>query len=342
MSFTFKKKLKSPAEMKEDIPVSAAVSDIKAANDTVLKNIFEGRDPRFIFIIGPCSAHDPAAVLDYVNRLAQVQEKVADKIVIVPRIYTNKPRTLGVGYKGLLHQPDPSREPSIAEGIAAIRHLHSKVISQTHLPIADEMLYPENHEYVSDLLSYVAIGARSVENQIHRLTASGVGIPVGMKNTTGGNTKIMLDSVQAAQSSHIFAYAGHEVETSGNPLAHTILRGSQRRNGEHVPNYHYEDIQQVCAKYAERDLTNPAIIVDANHSNSGKKYSEQPRIIREILNNREYSPLQKDRVKGVMVESFIEGGNQKPEDGVYGKSITDPCLGWEETERLILDSAEQL
>jgi 3-deoxy-7-phosphoheptulonate synthase len=342
MAFTTVQPLKSPEEIKQDIPLSPEVKKIKTHNDEILRRIFMGEDSRFLFIIGPCSAHDPAAVMEYAQRLAKIQEEVREKIILVPRVYTNKPRTLGVGYKGLLHQPDLTKKPSMVDGIEAIRRLHSRIISETHLPVADEMLYPENHKYVDDLLSYVAVGARSVENQEHRLTASGVDIPVGMKNTTGGNTEVMLNSVEAAQAPHIFAYAGYEVETGGNDLAHTILRGFQRKNGDHVPNYHYEDLYNLISAYGERTVKNPAIIVDSNHSNSGKKYAEQPRIINEILNNRDYSDDLRRTVKGVMVESFLTGGKQAPEGTVFGQSITDPCLGWEATEKLLKDTADRL
>ncbi|ERP39113.1 3-deoxy-7-phosphoheptulonate synthase [Chitinivibrio alkaliphilus] len=341
MAFRFIQKLKSPEEIKEQIPLGADLVALKQKNDQVLRDIFTGKDSRLVCIIGPCSAHDPAAVMEYTHRLARLQEEIRDSVILVPRVYTNKPRTLGVGYKGLLHQPDLSKKPSIAEGIQAIRQLHCQIISETHLPLADEMLYPENHKYVDDLLSYVAVGARSVENQEHRLTASGVDIPVGMKNTTGGNTEIMLNSVEAAQAPHIFAFAGYEVETNGNDLAHTIMRGFQRKNGEHVPNYHYEDLHKLVSAYGNRQVKNPGIIVDANHSNSGKRYGEQPRIVQEVLNHCDYSPEIRAAVKGFMVESFLVGGNQKPEGTTFGQSITDPCLGWDETEALLRSMAER-
>lgn len=342
MSFEFKEKLRTPEEIRVHFPLSEEGKKRKEINDTAVQRIFMGEDDRFIFIIGPCSAHDYTAVLDYTERLARLQEKVKEKILLIPRIYTNKPRTLGTGYKGMLHQPDPSELPNIVAGIEAIRNLHKKVIETTGLPVADEMLYPENHEYLTDLLSYVAVGARSVENQMHRLTASGVDIPVGMKNPTSGDISVMLNSVQAAQAAHIFAYSGHEVESNGNPLAHAILRGSVDHSGANSANYHYEDLLQASMAYTERGLLNPSLIIDTNHSNSGKKHLEQPRIVKEILDNRDFSPLLKKLVKGVMVESFLEAGNQKLEEGVYGKSITDPCLGWSDTETLILDSAERL
>lgn len=342
MAFNFKKKLLTPAEIREMFPLSSEGRRRKEENDTLLRNLFTGKDGRFLFIIGPCSAHDYDAVLDYVQRLAVLQEKVKDKLVLVPRIYTNKPRTLGTGYKGMLHQPKADELPDIVRGIQAIRELHRKVVEETGLPVADEMLYPENHEYLTDLLSYVAVGARSSENQLHRLTASGVDIPVGMKNPTSGDLSVMLNSVQAAQATHIFAYNGFEVESSGNPLAHAIMRGAVNSAGLNLANYHYEDLLYAAELYKKRSIVNPAIIVDANHSNSGKKHEEQPRIIKEILDNRDFSPALKSMVKGVMVESFIEGGSQKLEEGVYGKSITDPCLSWLCTEKLILESAERL
>ncbi len=341
MAFNYRVKLPTPAEIKNDLPLSPELLAVKNANDNALAKVFTGEDDRFIFVIGPCSAHDEKPVLDYVNRLAEVQEKVKEKMILVPRIYTNKPRTVGTGYKGMLHQPDPSKTSDIVEGVKAIRRLHLSVIRETGLPVADEMLYPENYEYLSDILSYVAVGARSVENQMHRLTISGLDIPAGMKNPTSGDIAIMLNSIQAAQASHVFGYSGYEVETSGNPLAHAIMRGAVTHHGNAVPNYHFENLINLAELYETRKLKNPAIIVDANHANSNKKYAEQPRIVYEILQNRRYSPTLKNIVKGVMVESFIEEGNQ-PEPITYGKSITDPCLGWDATEKLLMECAEIL
>lgn len=341
MAFNYRVKLPTPEEIKNDLPLSEELLKVKNENDKAIARVFSGEDDRFIFVIGPCSAHDEVAVLDYVKRLAVIQEKVKDKIILIPRIYTNKPRTVGTGYKGMLHQPDPSKTSDIVEGVKAIRRLHLAVIKETGLAVADEMLYPENYEYLSDLLSYVAVGARSVENQMHRLTISGLDIPAGMKNPTSGDIGIMLNSVQAAQASHVFSYNGFEVETSGNPLAHTIMRGAVTTHGNAVANYHFEDLFNLTEAYKSRGLANPAIIVDANHANSNKKFAEQPRIVLEILQSRRYSPEIKEMVKGVMVESFIEEGNQA-EPCVYGKSITDPCLGWDDTEKLILECAELL
>lgn len=323
-------------------PLTAHGARVKEENDHLLQRVFTGEEKRFVFIIGPCSAHDYDAVLDYTTRLAVLQDKVKDTLILVPRIYTNKPRTLGTGYKGMLHQPDPVKQPNIVAGIQAIRQLHKKVVEETGLPVADEMLYPENHEYLTDLLSYVAVGARSVENQLHRLTASGLDIAVGMKNPTSGDVSVMLNSVQAAQAPHVFAYNGYEVESDGNPFAHAIMRGAVNNSGQNISNYHYEDLLMATLSYRDRSLKNMAIIVDTNHSNSGKKHLEQPRIVQEILNSREFSSDIKNTVKGVMVESFIEGGSQKLEEGVYGKSITDPCLSWRDTEKLVLESAERL
>lgn len=342
MAFTFKEKLMSPHELRDLYPLSVEGKRLKSSNDDLIKRVFSGDEKRFLFIIGPCSAHDHAAVLDYVHRLVKLQEKVKEKAILLPRIYTNKPRTLGTGYKGMLHQPDPEKLPNMVAGIKAIRLLHKQVIEDTGLPVADEMLYPENHEYITDLLSYVAIGARSVENQLHRLTASGLDIAVGMKNPTSGDFGVMLNSVQAAQVPHIFGYNGYEVESSGNPYAHAILRGAVTSTGRNIANYHYEDLLHAMEMYTDRSLNNAAIIVDTNHANSGKKFREQPRIVKEIFNTRNSSPELKKIIKGVMVESFIEGGSQKPEEGVYGKSITDPCLGWKDTEKLVMESVEKL
>ena len=342
MSFTKINALPTPDEIKETLPLSVEAASSKLQLDTELKEIFTGESSKFLMIIGPCSAHDSDAVMAYVDKLAKIQEKVKDSILLLPRIYTNKPRTTGIGYKGMLHQPDPNAKPDMAEGIKAIRRLHLKVLSETGLGIADEMLYPENFSYLSDILSYVAVGARSVENQQHRLTVSGLDIPAGMKNPTSGNLNIMLNSVQAAQVDHIFSYNGSEMETSGNHLAHTILRGGEDHYGRNFANYHYEDIHQLVDLYGKRDLQNPATIIDCNHANSAKKFNEQPRILNEILNNRQYSGEFASIVKGVMVESFLVEGNQPTDGTTFGQSITDACIGWDTTEKLILSAAEQL
>ncbi len=336
----FIRKLPIPMDLKEQYPLKPEYAQKKTARDAEIADVFIGKSDKLILVIGPCSADREDAVLDYISRLAEVQTKVEDKILIIPRIYTNKPRTTGDGYKGMVHQPDPNAEEDMLEGIIAIRRLHTRAIEETELFCADEMLYPENYRYLSDLLSYVAIGARSVENQQHRLTASGIDIPVGMKNPTGGDISVMLNSITAGQHSHTFLYRGWECRSSGNPLTHAILRGYVNKHGEAIPNYHFEDLAHLYAEYTKRDLKNPALIVDANHSNSGKKYLEQGRICKEVLHSCRHSADIKSLVKGFMIESYIEDGTQKACDGVYGKSITDPCLGWEKTERLIFDLAD--
>ena len=341
MNMEFIRKLPTPKELKAEFPVSKKIADIKEARDNEIKDIFEGREDKLILVIGPCSADNEDAVIDYISRLRKVQEKVEDKIFIIPRIYTNKPRTTGVGYKGLLHQPDPEKKEDMLKGIIAIRELRTRAVEETGFTCADEMLYPENHRYLSDLLSYVAIGARSVEDQQHRLTASGIGIPVGMKNPTGGDISVMMNSITAAQSSHVFLYRGWEVQTPGNPLAHAILRGYVDKFGRNIPNYHYEDLQHLLETYAERDYANPAVIIDTNHSNSGKQFNEQIRISKDIMHSCKVSKDIHKLVKGLMIESYIEDGTQKIGEGCYGKSITDPCLGWEKTEKLIYDLAEE-
>ena len=340
MSFEFIRKLPTPAEIKEQYPVPADVAEMKAKRDQEIADVFTGKSDKFLMIIGPCSADNEDAVIDYISRLKKVQEKISDKVLIIPRIYTNKPRTTGEGYKGMLHQPDPEKKPDMLNGLLAIRHLHIRAMKETGLTSADEMLYPDNYRYLSDILSYVAIGARSVEDQQHRLTASGMDVPCGMKNPTSGTLSVMMNSVVAAQMGHTFLYRGWEVKTSGNPLAHTILRGSQNKNGHTIPNYHYEDLRLLHDLYAEKNLANPAVIVDTNHSNSGKQYKEQLRIAKDVLHSCNCSPDIKKLVKGLMVESYIEEGSQKIGEGIYGKSITDPCLGWEDTERLLYDIAE--
>lgn len=340
MSFEFIRKLPTPAEIKEQYPVPADIAEMKAKRDQEIADVFTGKSDKFLMIIGPCSADNEDAVIDYISRLKKVQEKISDKVLIIPRIYTNKPRTTGEGYKGMLHQPDPEKKPDMLNGLLAIRHLHIRAMKETGQTSADEMLYPDNYRYLSDILSYVAIGARSVEDQQHRLTASGMDVPCGMKNPTSGTLSVMMNSVVAAQMGHTFLYRGWEVKTSGNPLAHTILRGSQNKNGHTIPNYHYEDLRLLHDLYAEKNLANPAVIVDTNHSNSGKQYKEQLRIAKDVLHSCNCSPDIKKLVKGLMVESYIEEGSQKIGEGIYGKSITDPCLGWEDTERLLYDIAE--
>lgn len=342
MSFKFNTKLPVPKEVKTQYPMTPELKEIKAKRDQEIRDIFTGKDNRFLAIIGPCSADNEVAVLDYVCRLAKVQEKIKDKILVIPRVYTNKPRTTGEGYKGMLHQPDPEQKSDLFHGVVAIRKMHIHVVKETGLTTADEMLYPENHWYLDDVLSYVAVGARSVEDQQHRLTASGISIPVGMKNPTSGDLSVMFNSVRAAQAAHNFIYRGWDIDTSGNELAHVILRGAVNQYGQNIPNYHYETLKEVCESYQKRNLKNPAVIIDANHSNSGKKHQEQIRIVHEVLHNRRSSKEIENLVKGVMVESYIEGGCQKIGDGVYGKSITDPCLSWDDTERLLCEMAEAL
>ena len=340
MNMEFKRRLPAPQDIINMYPVSDEMAAKKAANDAEIQKVFTGESDKFILVIGPCSADREDAVLDYIGRLRDVQEKVKDKIVIIPRIYTNKPRTTGAGYKGMLHQSDPHSSPDMLRGLIAIRKLHINVLEQTGFSGADEMLYPENHRYLADVLSYVAIGARSVENQQHRLTASGLDLPVGMKNPTSGDLSVMINAIYAAQSHHVFSYGGWEVESHGNPLAHAVMRGSVNKHGQSFSNYHYEDLSALSEIYQKSGLKNPAVIVDTNHSNSGKKYEEQIRISKEILHSTRHSNDIRKLVKGLMIESYIEDGCQKIEDGVYGKSITDPCLGWEKTERLIYDIAD--
>jgi len=338
----FIRELPNPDTIKALMPVPSEMKALKDQRDETVRNIFTGEDDRFVLIIGPCSADRQDAVLDYLTRLRKVQEQVADKIYIIPRIYTNKPRTTGDGYKGMLHQPDPHKHSDMLRGVLAIRELHLKALVETGFTCADEMLYPENYVYLNDLLNYVAIGARSVEDQAHRLASSGLDIPVGMKNPTSGDNTVMLNAIMAAQHHHTFTYRGWEVHSSGNPCAHAILRGYVNKLGQTQPNYYYEDLLRLQEEYNKFQLTNHAVIVDCNHSNSGKKYLEQIRIANDVLHSRRLQPSLKTLVKGLMIESYIEDGCQKVEDGVYGKSITDPCLGWEKTEKLILDMAEQL
>ena len=342
MSFVFERKLPSAEHLKELLPVDAATAQIRERRVALLKKVIAGEYNRLLLIIGPCSADNEEAVLDYIHRLAKVQEKVEDKIFIVPRVYTNKPRTTGEGYKGMMHQPDPTQKPNAFEGIKAIRHMHIRVMQETGLVAADEMLYPDNYAFLDDVLGYVAIGARSVENQQHRLTCSGLDIPVGMKNGTGGDVDIMFNAIRAAQSSHDFIYRDWEVTTSGNPYAHAVLRGGLGSKGMNIPNYHFEDLQWIAGHYQALGVQNPAIIVDTNHNNSAKQYEQQPRIASEVLHSMNYDPLLRQMIKGFMIESYIEPGAQKIDDHqIYGKSITDPCLGWRETEAMIYEMAEK-
>ncbi|NLK27431.1 MAG: 3-deoxy-7-phosphoheptulonate synthase [Clostridiales bacterium] len=342
MSFKFIQEVISPEELVKAYPLPEKDAKRKMERDIEIKKVITGESDRFLVIIGPCSADNEDAVCDYISRLAKVQEKVEDKLILIPRIYTNKPRTTGEGYKGIVHQPDPEKEPDLQEGIIAMRKMHLRAIAETGLTAADEMLYPENWPYVEDILSYVAVGARSVEDQQHRLTISGMDVPAGMKNPTSGDFSVMLNSVVAAQASHTFLYRKWEVKTSGNPLAHTVLRGAINKHGQSIPNYHYEDLYRLVQMYQERDLQNPAIIVDSNHANSNKNYKEQPRIVKEVLHSRKISPEIRQYVKGLMIESYIEGGNQSIHERIYGKSITDPCLGWEESEKLIYTIADNI
>lgn len=342
MSFEYISMLPTPTEIKKQFPLDAELAAMKSEKDKEISAVFTGDSDKFLVVIGPCSADNEDPVLDYVYRLAKVQEKVADRLILVPRIYTNKPRTTGDGYKGMLHQPDPEKKPDMHEGIIAIRKMHMRVIRETGFSTADEMLYPENLSYLSDLMSYIAIGARSVENQQHRLVASACDVPVGMKNPTSGDMSVMLNAVHAAQHPHEFAYRGWEVKTEGNPLTHTILRGAVNKHGRNLPNYHFEDLKLLLDLYSERELSNPACIIDANHSNSNKQYMEQIRIVKEVLHSRRHSTDIMNFVKGVMIESYLEPGSQKIGEHCYGKSITDPCLGWEESEKLIYDIADGL
>ncbi|MCR5441139.1 MAG: 3-deoxy-7-phosphoheptulonate synthase [Lachnospiraceae bacterium] len=340
MSFEFIKKLPTPDEIRAEYPVPESVRQIKAQRDAEIRKVFTGESDKFLVIIGPCSADNEEAVCDYVCRLAKVNEQVKDKLILIPRIYTNKPRTTGEGYKGIVHQPDPEKGVDFVAGLIAMRHMQIRAVEETGLTAADEMLYPENWRYVSDILSYVAIGARSVEDQQHRLTVSGFDVPAGMKNPTSGDLSVMMNSIYAAQHAHAFIYRGWEVKTTGNPAAHAVLRGATNKHGNNTPNYHYEDLVRVLDMYNKMDLKNPAVVIDANHSNSDKQFKQQIRIVKEVMHNRTINPDIKNLVKGVMIESYIEEGNQKIGEGVYGKSITDPCLGWADSERLIHDIAD--
>ena len=342
MQMNFHRKLPIPQDVKKEYPLTERMEAVKATRDAEIRSVFDGSSDKFILVIGPCSADHSEPVLEYISRLRKIEEQVKDKIIIIPRIYTNKPRTTGQGYKGMLHQPDPEAKPDMYKGIVAIRDLHLAALRDYDFSCADEMLYPENYRYLSDLLSYVAIGARSVENQEHRLVSSGVEAPVGMKNPTGGDLGVMMNSIVAAQSSHTFIYRGWEVTSAGNPFAHAILRGYIDYAGRSTSNYHYEDLLRVQELYAKSNLVNPSVIVDTNHNNSGKKYLEQVRIAKDIVYSRNQNSDIKKLVKGLMIESYIEDGACKPEEHIFGKSITDPCLGWEKTERLILDIADKL
>ncbi len=340
MNMIFERKLPIPKEVKEMYPLSDELAKIVSDRNAEISDIFTGKSDKLILVIGPCSADNEDSVIDYIHRLREVQEKVKDKIFIIPRIYTNKPRTTGDGYKGMLHQPDPNEKPDMLKGIIAIRELHMRALRETGFSCADEMLYPENYRYLNDLLSYVAIGARSVENQQHRLTASGLDIPVGMKNPTGGDLSVMMNAITAAQHKHTFIYRGWEVHSQGNPLAHAILRGYVNKHGQSLPNYHYEDLISLCELYDASGLANPSVIIDTNHANSGKKHLEQRRIAKDVMHSCRHDEKIKNLVKAFMIESYIEDGAQKIGECVYGKSITDPCLGWEKTEKLIYELAE--
>ncbi|MEY8516167.1 3-deoxy-7-phosphoheptulonate synthase [Lachnospiraceae bacterium 29-84] len=340
MSFTFLNQLPTPEEIKEEYALSQTSAQVKKERDSLIRSIITGESDKFLVIIGPCSADNEDSVCDYISRLASVQEAVADRLVLVPRIYTNKPRTTGEGYKGIAHQPDPEKRPDMLAGLIAMRKMHIRALEESGLSSADEMLYPENWPYVEDLLSYVAIGARSVEDQHHRLTVSGFDVPAGMKNPTSGDFSVMLNSVYAGQHPHHFVFRGFEVRTDGNPLTHVVLRGAVNKRGVCIPNYHYEDLERLIQMYGEMDLQYPAAIIDSNHSNSNKQYEQQIRIVKEIMHNRRTEPEIKKLVKGVMIESYIEPGSQKVGEHIYGKSITDPCLGWKESEELIYHIAE--
>ncbi len=340
MSFEFIRTLPSPDEIRAEYPFAEELAKIKAQRDAEIRDVITGKSNKFLVIIGPCSADNEDSVCDYVNRLAKINDKVKDKLILIPRIYTNKPRTTGEGYKGIFHQPDPEKKPDFLAGLIAMRKMHIRAVAETGLTSADEMLYPENWGYLSDILSYVAIGARSVENQQHRLTVSGLDIPVGMKNPTSGDFSVMMNSVYAAQHHHTFIYRSHEVKTSGNELVHTVLRGANNKHGQNIANYHYEDLNRLLDMYDKMDLVNPACVIDANHSNSNKQFEQQIRIVKEVMHSRKLNSDIHQLVKGVMIESYIEEGCQKVGGGVYGKSITDPCLGWEDSEKLIYDIAE--
>ena len=340
MSFEFRQKLPTPEEIRSEYGLDEKLVALKKRRDEEIRDVITGASDKFLVVIGPCSADNEDSVCDYISRLAKVNDKVKERLILVPRIYTNKPRTTGAGYKGMVHQPDPEKKPDFLAGLIAMRKMHIRAFAESGLSAADEMLYPENWGYLADILSYVAIGARSVEDQQHRLTVSGFDIPAGMKNPTSGDFSVMLNSVYAAQHSHSFIYRGYEVKTSGNPLAHTVLRGANNKHGQSIPNYHYEDLSRLIEMYNQMDLLHPACVIDANHSNSNKQYEQQVRIVKEVMHSRKCNSEIHGLVKGVMIESYIEEGCQKIGDGIYGKSITDPCLGWADTERLLYDLAE--
>lgn len=342
MNMDFIRKLPTPQEIKTLYPLSDALIAVKKQNDEAIRQVFYGKSNQLVLIIGPCSADREDAVIEYIKRLRKIQEKVKDQLIIIPRIYTNKPRTTGEGYKGMLHQPNPLSSPDMLKGLIAIRKLHMRALAETGFSCADEMLYPENHRYLSDLLSYVAVGARSVENQSHRLTASGLDLPVGMKNPTSGDLSVMMNAIHAAQHGHTFIYRGWEVVSKGNFLAHAILRGYVDKQGKSLPNYHYEDLASLCEMYESSGLAYPCVIVDTNHANSNKQWHEQPRIAKEVLNSMESNAKIRKLVKGFMIESYLEDGAQKVDEGIFGKSITDPCLGWDKTEDLILEIATRV
>ncbi|MEI8011191.1 MAG: 3-deoxy-7-phosphoheptulonate synthase [Candidatus Omnitrophota bacterium] len=342
MSFEYRKRLPAVEDVLQELPLSPEIAEFKYQRDREVADIITGKSSKFLVIIGPCSADNEDAVCDYVARLARLQSRIKEKLLLLPRIYTNKPRTTGIGYKGMAHQPDPNEDPNIVAGLMAIRRMHIRALTESGLSAADEMLYPENYPYLQDLLSYVAIGARSVENQAHRLTVSGLDVPAGMKNPTSGDVSVMLNSVRAAQSPHIFSYAGWEVATTGNPLTHTILRGAVSPFGRSLPNHHHEDIMLLKKLYAESKLENPAVMIDVSHANSNRQFREQPRVAQEVINSLKYAPELRQFVRGIMVESYIEEGSQDVTGGVYGKSITDACLGWQDSEALVLRLADQV
>jgi len=336
-------KIPSPEEIKDQYPLPEGVKKIKAQRDKLVKDVIAGRSDKLLLVIGPCSAHESAPVLEYVKRLGKLNDEVKDKLVLVPRIYTNKPRTRGVGYKGMFSQPDPENKEDILRGIETIRKLHIEAIEESGLSAADEMLYPENYSYFEDLLTYIAVGARSSENQSHRLVSSGIEVPVGIKNPMGGSIPVLLNSVYASQSPQVFKFGDYQVKTNGNEYAHAVLRGMVDSYGNDIPNFHYETVMRVSEGYAnaEGELKNPAVVIDANHSNSGKQFRQQIRIVEEVMQNRLYDSGFKKIVKGFMIESFLVEGCQK-HDIVFGQSITDPCLGWEDTARLIRDIAQKV
>ena len=340
MSFQYVREMPGVSDILNTIPVPEDLKKIKDQRDKEIISVFRRESEKFLVIIGPCSADNEDSVCEYVSKLARLQDTVKEKLILIPRIYTNKPRTTGEGYKGMAHQPKPSEEPNMVKGLKAIRKMHIRALKESHLTAADEMLYPGNYPYLEDILSYVAVGARSVENQLHRLTVSGLDIPAGMKNPTSGDLEVMLNSVQAAQIPHVFVYNGWEVKTAGNPLAHCILRGAVDQYGTNFPNYHYEDLRRLAEIYKKRNLDYPAIIVDTNHANSNKKFAEQPRIAKEVMRSRQDSKTIRSKVKGLMIESYLVEGTQKIAENIYGKSITDPCLGWEDSERLVKDLAD--